>query len=305
MAITVDTYVPFATGPGQVATVSQWEKLAQLLGCRNGVGLNLSAEALVFADGGMQIHVSAGAAVVNGHYADWAATKTLGLGTASATQSRVDRVVLRLKLATSTMELDVVQGVDGSAVPQALVQTSTTWEIPLARIGVPAGDTSIDPSQVTDERGFAFPFGTEIGDAHMTFRAGAANSAELILNGQNVSRVTYGALMLIPGMVAGPGDGVTTFTLPKASGLVPVGLDATQSEFSTIGKVGGAKQVTLTAAQMPIHSHGGITDTQTDNHTHAVGISNNHRHAIGQDGGSQPHSVLQPYIVCQWAVRAR
>lgn len=350
MAITVDTYVPFATGPGRVTTVAQWEKLALLIGCRNGVGLGLASEALVFADGGMQIHVSAGCAVINGHYADWAATKTLGLAAADASQSRVDRVILRLKLATSTIELDVVQGVLGSAVPQALVQTSTTYEIPLARVGVPPADTSIDASQVTDERGFAFPYGREIGDGHMTFRTGPAHSAELILNGQNASRVTYAALMLIPGMVAGPGDGVTTFTLPNLSGAVPVGWDTSQAEFSLIGKTGGAKTVTLTGSQMPSHSHGGSVSDETANHTHDFGwqrddtnpvlamagsaapaggwtsyqvhqvnyfgfhgsgfgttggISNNHSHLIGAEGGNQPHNNLQPYLTCQWAVRAR
>lgn len=39
------------------------------------------------------------------------------------------------------------------------------------------------------------------------------------------------------------------------AGRVPVGLDAGDPDFDTVGKTGGAKTVTLTEAQLPSHSH--------------------------------------------------
>jgi microcystin-dependent protein len=49
-----------------------------------------------------------------------------------------------------------------------------------------------------------------------------------------------------------------------AVGRVLVGLDAGQAEFDAIGETGGAKTVTLTAAQLPAHTHS-VTDP---GHTH-------------------------------------
>jgi microcystin-dependent protein len=59
------------------------------------------------------------------------------------------------------------------------------------------------------------------------------------------------------------------------AGRVLVGQDAGQTEFDTLGETGGAKTVTLTAAQsgVPAHSHG-VTDP---GHTHT----------------QQPHSHVQ------------
>src|SRR5690606_25698816 len=51
------------------------------------------------------------------------------------------------------------------------------------------------------------------------------------------------------------GDGVTTFGVPNLKGRVPAGLDAAQSEFNTLGEVGGAKTHTLTTGESPSHTH--------------------------------------------------
>lgn len=59
----------------------------------------------------------------------------------------------------------------------------------------------------------------------------------------------------------------TNFNVPDLTGRVPVGLDDSQTEFSVLGKSGGANTHTLTTAQIPSHNH-----TQ-DAHTHAVGGS--------------------------------
>ena len=56
-----------------------------------------------------------------------------------------------------------------------------------------------------------------------------------------VSRTTYAALFAILGTRYGIGNGSTTFNLPNLKGRVPVGMDALQSEFDTLGETGGAK----------------------------------------------------------------
>lgn len=74
-------------------------------------------------------------------------------------------------------------------------------------------------------------------------------------DGTAVSRITYSVLFSLIGSIYGNGDGSTTFNLPNFKGRVPVGLDAGQTEFDTMGETGGAKTHTLTEAQIPAHSH--------------------------------------------------
>jgi microcystin-dependent protein len=121
---------------------------------------------------------------------------------------------------------------------------------------------------------------------------------------------------------------------PFGAGRVLVGLDAAQAEFDAPGKTGGAKAVTLTAAQMPAHTHvqdahnhtqqahshvqsvntattGGASgytpDTSTNNgaaggySTQPATAVNNPATAVNQSaGGDQSHNNLQPYCVVRF-----
>lgn len=120
------------------------------------------------------------------------------------------------------------------------------------------------------------------------------------------------------------------------AGRVPVGVDATQSEFDALEETGGVKSVTLTESQLPSHTH-------TMSHTHPMphrhepftatdrfmvntpgedgnrgGGSSWHAKSIASTGdpskpdtseasvtttgpspgGGQAHTNLQPYITC-------
>jgi hypothetical protein len=87
------------------------------------------------------------------------------------------------------------------------------------------------------------------------------------------------------------------------AGRVPVGIDATQTEFNTVGKIGGEKSHLLTIQEMPSHSHkypAHYSESQgwmngqvqmTDRGQEAV-------NSVGNAGGDQAHNNLQPYIVC-------
>ena len=118
------------------------------------------------------------------------------------------------------------------------------------------------------------------------------------------------------------------------TGRVPVGVDASDTDFATAEKTGGASTVTLTAKQMPAHTHakgtlaadsGGAhkhklnltktawgassgnkvvvdsTDyTAMDNRNTASGGAHEHTisGATASAGSGNAHSNLQPYITC-------
>lgn len=63
-------------------------------------------------------------------------------------------------------------------------------------------------------------------------------------NGAIVSRTTYKELFEVIGTAYGVGDGSTTFGLPNYNGRVGVGLDTDDTDFDTIGKIGGSKNHT-------------------------------------------------------------
>lgn len=91
-------------------------------------------------------------------------------------------------------------------------------------------------------------------------------------------------------------------------GRTLVGVDATQSEFNSVNKTGGAKTVTLTPAQMPAHNHISVTDQndalwswsggfQSGSGTRgALAPVDSGRAYTGNTGGNQAHNNLQPYI---------
>lgn len=120
------------------------------------------------------------------------------------------------------------------------------------------------------------PVGTVISTA-----LSATISGWLLCDGSNVSRTTYAGLFAAIGTTYGSGDGSTTFGIPNLKGRIPVGLDATQTEFDTLGETGGAKAHTHTNSNTGTagaHTHAidpPSTSTSSDAHTH-TGPSHSH-----------------------------
>jgi len=100
------------------------------------------------------------------------------------------------------------------------------------------------------------------------------------------------------------------------AGKVPVGIDAGQAEFDTAEETGGAKTHTLTAAEMPTHSHTenaalyadvAVTSgtnyftnngtTRWNNATAGAGFGARAALSTGTAGSGGAHNNLQPYIV--------
>lgn len=128
-----------------------------------------------------------------------------------------------------------------------------------------------------------------------------APSGYLLENGSAVSRTTYAGLFSAIGTTHGAGDGSTTFNVPDSRGRVSVNINSADTEFDTIGEKTGVKEVTLTVAQMPSHTHAQNSHNHTqDSHTHTVvdpghnHTQNSHNHT--QNGHNHSGGYANPYV---------
>ena len=88
----------------------------------------------------------------------------------------------------------------------------------------------------------------------MDFWGTAAPAGWHMEDGAALSRTTYAALFAVLGTTYGAGDGSTTFNLPDSRGRATV-TKAASGTFATLGAKVGEETHTLTAAEMPSHSH--------------------------------------------------
>ncbi|MBR1198816.1 tail fiber protein [Bradyrhizobium sp. AUGA SZCCT0158] len=159
----------------------------------------------------------------------------------------------------------------------------------------------------------------------------APNSAFAFPIGQDLDRTIYAALFALIGTNYGSSSG-STFKLPDKRGRTSVAADAgigriTGAVFTTLGAggTGGSELITLSAAQMPAHTH---ANTLNDpGHTHSE-RSNDGGQALGNlnpggnasstttgssftgititnasAGGGAAHNNVQPSIVCNYIMR--
>ncbi|WIT13913.1 tail fiber protein [Paucibacter sediminis] len=116
------------------------------------------------------------------------------------------------------------------------------------------------------------------------------------------------------------GDGQQTFALPDMRGRVPMhqgtgpGLGSTRQ----LGELGGSETVTLTSAQMPMHTHAlraatslaslgspagtVLAKTGANSYDTAVPTVPMAAGAIPAAGGSQPHSNMAPYCAVNYII---
>lgn len=130
----------------------------------------------------------------------------------------------------------------------------------------------------------------------------------LICDGSAVSRMTYADLFAVIGTKYGEGDGSTTFNLPNLKGRVPVGLDSDDTDFNTIGKIGGEKKHKLTIEELASHNHIVKVNDNAARDT-AIGVTVPYSYSgenrdTSKTGGDQPHNNLQPYEVNNFIIKA-
>jgi microcystin-dependent protein len=138
------------------------------------------------------------------------------------------------------------------------------------------------------------------------FAGNFAPQGWLPCDGSLVPIADYDTLFQLIGTTYG-GDGQTTFALPDLRGRVPVH----QGNGYFLGQSFGVEAVTLTAQQLPAHTHPVVASSQPATHSAAAG----NFFAQGEDplyaapggatvtlgptttfGGGQPHDNLQPYL---------
>lgn len=104
----------------------------------------------------LNVIVKSGRAMVRGRLYGNTGDETLTIGTADASNPRLDRIVARISFASQTITLAVLAGT-AAATPSlpSLTQNATTYELSLAYVWVAAGATTIANTDIHDERIFA------------------------------------------------------------------------------------------------------------------------------------------------------
>jgi microcystin-dependent protein len=129
----------------------------------------------------------------------------------------------------------------------------------------------------------------------------------------------YTALFSLLGTTYG-GDGQTTFALPDLRGraVLHVGQGPGLSNYQ-LGQTGGVETVTLTAAQLPVHSHSIPATTSLGSSGTATGLvpasspddigsysttsnATMNSAALQAAGGNQPHSNIKPYLAVRYII---
>ena len=177
----------------------------------------------------------------------------------------------------------------------------------------PANDAGRVPKLEADGRlhsdfaipaGVYFPFAGASGDIPAGF---------LLCDGSAVSRTTYADLFAAIGTLWGSGNGTTTFNVPNLKGRIPVGYDASQTEFDTVGELGGEKTHLLTSAEsgVPAHPHplqlrgdgdAGSGAYNAESNDSSLSSAYNTGNNTPQDA-SQAHNNLQPFGVSHYIIK--
>lgn len=132
-------------------------------------------------------------------------------------------------------------------------------------------------------------------------------------NGQLLPINQNQALFSLLGTTYG-GNGQTNFALPNLKGEVPIHV----GNGFTLGQTGGTETVTINAQTMPSHNHtlsgtnNAAAGDDATNSIYAQAGGNTYAayssptpmgaQAIGNTGGSQPHTNLMPFLVLNFVI---
>lgn len=194
-----------------IGQVGAWRSIDVTRGWRplgEGVVPGVASELAVSANGtNLNLSVAAGecVAAITDHallYA-WPSAQTLTVGTADATNPRIDTAVLRFYppgvAQEGRVDLVLLAGTPSSspAAPGLTRNAATYWEVALADVRVDAGVTSIAASgKITDRRGYAFLYPGSIAAGDTFYVDAAGKFARL---GKGTSGQFYKQGATVPG----------------------------------------------------------------------------------------------------------
>lgn len=151
----------------------------------------------------------------------------------------------------------------------------------------------VDSSAVTTSLDYKMRINNPTGEITI-WATNTAPTGWLICDGTAISRSTYSTLFGVLSTTYGAGNGSTTFNLPNLLGKVPVGRNASDTSFDTIGETGGSKTSALTSGNLPAHSHSGTT-SNAGSHSHTSAQSDIVRQFGGGDAKLTANSNYGPY----------
>ena len=143
-------------------------------------------------------------------------------------------------------------------------------------------------------------------------------------NGQLMAISQNAALFALLGTFYG-GDGVRTFGLPNLQSRVALGMGQGPGLSNrTIGEITGVEAHTVTISEMPLHNHLMVCHNAVDNSATATSPKGNfwtkenngdapysstgnalapmNALAVGNAGGNQPHTNIQPYLTVNFCI---
>jgi microcystin-dependent protein len=147
----------------------------------------------------------------------------------------------------------------------------------------------------------------------LAYSSSNAPNGWLNCQGQELYRGDYPNLFAVIGTTYGAGDGSTTFNLPNLAGRVVVGQGSGSGLTArSMGATGGAETHTLTAGEMPSHSHdvsntvqksGFNTPGSLDNGGNEIDTVTTVSTASTSVGSGQAHNNMQPFAVLNYIIK--
>jgi microcystin-dependent protein len=158
-----------------------------------------------------------------------------------------------------------------------------------------------------------------IGEIRM-FGGNFAPAGWAFCDGQLLPISENDALFVLLGTTYG-GDGEETFALPDLRSRVPLHMGTGSGGTYILGEQSGVEEVTLTSAQIPVHSHPIVASKDLASAPDPLGNVLAQSRTAGVDlyiegnpnvnlaattasfiGGSQPHSNIQPYLALSFII---
>lgn len=213
------------------------------------------------------------------------------------------------KTATQTLTGKTISGASNTLTVREAdlsIADNTTKDVSISAHGF-APKAPNDATKYLDGTGaYSVPAAPLAAGIIHQYGGSSAPSGYLLCDGTAVSRATYAGLFTAISTTYGVGDGSTTFNVPNLKGKVPVGYNASETEFDALGETGGEKTHTLTEAEMPTHSHsiptygGGATNNWLlESKGENVTTSRNTNSA----GSGSAHQNLQPYLTLNFIIK--